>query len=248
MDIFTLQNIPPASLDRTMRELFMDLIDIGMDVNGKGCLKSVPSNYGYVFFWYGWLNKKALQKYYPSYVPAGKIKEIKKAKKTPIKPLQDQISDYLFSIVREHPDTIEAGHAEAHFSILAPKLKQTTVVDAAKALKECAAKLEKLEKFRSKYLNKKTGRIVEEIQTSFENIDYITTEDAKKFTDEYFWDDECGYIELSHKKTGCEIQVMIHFKGDEKLQEVVDRIDRVINPIKPEFDQIFRYGKSIWPF
>lgn len=81
MDKFTLQNVPSASYNRTMRELFIDLIDITMEETGRGCLKSVPTNFGYVFFWYGWLNKKALQKYYPAYVPKDKVKEIKKTKK-----------------------------------------------------------------------------------------------------------------------------------------------------------------------
>jgi hypothetical protein len=47
---FELQNVPAASLRRSMREFFMDLVDISMDENGKGCLKSVPTNFGYVFF------------------------------------------------------------------------------------------------------------------------------------------------------------------------------------------------------
>ncbi len=70
----------------------------------------------------------------------------------------------------------------------------------------------------------------------------------KKFADEYFWDDECGYLELSHRKLGCEIQVRVHFDGGEKLSEVVEIIDKVINPIKPEIEQMFRFGKSFCPF
>ncbi len=249
MEKFALQNIPRASFNRTMRELFLDLIDITMEETGKGCLKSAPSNYGYVFFWYGWLNKKALQKHYPAYVPKEKVKDIKKNKKqdTALK-LQDQISDFLFSIIRDHPDTIGEGHAEVHLAVLAPRLKQVGVADAAKSLKLYAQQLEKLEKFTRKYLKKKAGRIVEEIETNFEVVDYITAEEAKKFADEYFWDDECGYLELSHRKLGCEIQVRVHFDGDDTLNEVVERIDKAITPIKPEAGQMFRYGKSLWPF
>lgn len=249
MEKFVLQNIPRASFERTMRELFLDLIDITMTAGGKCCLKSVPSNYGYVFFWYGWLNKRALQKHYQVYVPKEKIRDLRKNRKQDASlKLQDQISDLLFSIVRDHPDTIGEGHAEVHLAVLAPRLKQIGISDAATALKEYAQKLEKIEKFTRKYLKKKSGRIVEEIETGFEIIDYITAEEVKKFADEYFWDDECGYLELSHRKLGCEIQVRIHFDGDEKLSDVVEKIDKTINPIKPEIDQMFRFGKSCWPF
>lgn len=249
MDKFTLQNIPPASFDRTMRDLFIDLIDITMEETGKGCLKSVPSNYGYVFFWYGYLNKKNLQKTYPNYVPKEKVKDIKKTKKQDATlKLQNQISDFLFSIIRDHPDTIGEGHAEVHLAILAPRLKQTSLSDAAKALKTYSQQLERLEKFTRKYLKKKSGKIVEAVETNFEVIDYITPQEAKKFADEYFWDDECSYLELSHRKLGCEIQVRVHFDGDETLKEVVEKIDQVISPIKPEIEQMFRYGKPFWPF
>ena len=81
MEKITLQNITKASLNRTMRDLFQDLIDITMENNPKGGLKSIPTNYGYIFFWYGWLNKKNLQKYYADYVTKEKVKEIKKNKK-----------------------------------------------------------------------------------------------------------------------------------------------------------------------
>lgn len=247
MEKITLQNIPKASLNRTMRDLFQDLIDITMEDNPKCGLKSVPTNYGYIFFWYGWLDKKALQKYYASYVSKEKIKEIKKNKKVKNSlTLQDQLGDFLFSMIRDHPDLIGGGHAETHLAILAPSLKQASISEAAKALKEYSQKLERLEKFTRKYLKKKS--IVEEIETKFEAIDYITAKDVTKFADEYFWDDECGYIELARKKLACEIQVRVHFDADDKLSQVIERIDKVIEPIKPEIDQMYRYGKSYWPF
>lgn len=49
MEKITLQNITKASLNRTMRDLFQDLIDITMEGNLKGGLKSIPTNYGYIF-------------------------------------------------------------------------------------------------------------------------------------------------------------------------------------------------------
>ncbi len=249
MDKITLQNTPAASLKRTMRELFVDLVDITMEENGKGCLKSVPTNYGYVFFWYGWLNKKALLKQSPAYVPKEMMKQIRKTKKDPSTlPVQDQISEFLFTMVRDHPEIIGEGHAETHLAILTPKLKQATVADAAKALRAYAQKLEKLEKFTGKYLKKKAGRVVEEIETNFEAIDFVTEEEVKKFADEYFWDDECGYVELAHKRLACEVQVRMHFNGDDTLGEVMERIDTVISPIKAELDPMFRFGRSRWPF
>ena len=249
MEKFTIQNIPPASLKRSMRSLFTDLVDITLEGSGKGCLKSVPTNYGNVFFWYGYLNKKALAKYYPAYIPKEKVKEIKQNKRQDsAQKLQDQISDFLFSIVRDHPDVIGEGHARVHLAILTPKLKDTTVSDAAKALKTYATRLEKLDVFTRKNLCKKAGRVVEEIQTSFQNIDYITDKEVSKYGDEYFWDDECGYLELARRKLGCEVQICVHFHGDENLGEVIERIDRVISTIKPELDLMFRFGKSQWPF
>ena len=250
MEKISLQNIPAASLNRKMRDLFQDLIDITMmEANGKGCLKSVPTNYGYVFFWYGYLNKKALQKHYTAYVPKEKVREMRKNKKeNPSKLLKDQISEFLFSMVRDHPEIIGEGLAETHLTILAPRLKSATVADAAKALKEYALKLERLEKFKRKYLKKKSGRIVEEIETRFEPVDYVTEPQVKKYGDEYFWDDECGYLELAHKRLGCEIQVRVHFKGEDTLGQVVDRIDGAIEPLKSDLNVMYRFGRPCWPF
>jgi hypothetical protein len=249
MDKFTFQNVPTASLKRKMRDLYVDLIDQNLEGTGKGCLKSLPTNFGYTFFWYGYLNKKNLAKVFPSYVPKDKIKEIKKEKKEDsTHKLQDQINDYLFPMVREHPEVIGEGHVEVHLAILAPKLKHATVADAIKSLNKFSTKLEKLDTFTRQNLKKKTGKAIEEIASSFEAIDFITDKEVEKFADEYFWDDECGYVELEHKRLGCEIQVRVHFDGDETLEQVAERIDRVINPIKTTIDPMYRFGKPNWPF
>jgi hypothetical protein len=232
-----------------MRDMFVDLIDITTDDKGRGCLKSVPANFGYVFFWYGWLNQKTLTKTYPLYVPKEKVKEIKKAKKqdSSLK-LQPQINDFLFSIVRDHPEVVGEGHAEVHLALLTPKLRHATVADAANSLKNYAQRLEKLDSFTRKNLRRKPGKMVEEIESRFENIDYLTGKEVAKYSDEYFWDDECGYVELAHHRLGCEVQVRVHFKGDEALFDVAERIERAVAPIKPLIDPIFRFGKSRWPF
>lgn len=249
MDRFALQNVPEASFKRSMRELFLDLVDITMEDAGRGCLKSVPTNYGYVFFWYGWLQKKALAKVYPSYVSKEKVKEIRKTKKeaSTLK-VQDQISDFLFCIMRDHPEVLGEGHAEVHLAVLAPRLRHATVADAAATLKDFSVKLDKLDMFTSKKLKRKTGRIVEEIENRFETIDYITDKEVAKYSDEYFWDDECGYVELAHRRLGCEAQIRVHFDCDDTLGEVVERIDRIIAPLKSVVDPMFRFGKSRWPF
>lgn len=249
MEKIELQNVPAASFERSMRDLFLDLVDITMEDNGKGCLKAMPTNFGFVFFSYDGLNKKTLSKYYPAYVPKEKVKEIRKNKKgaSDLK-LQDQISDFLFSIVRDHPDVIGEGHAEVHLGMIAPKLKHITATEAAKALKEYAQRLEKLEAFTRKSLKRRNGKGIEEIESRFEAIDFITEKEVAKFVDEYFWDDECGYVELAHKRLCCEVQVRVQFKGDETLGEVVKRIDYLTEPIKPQLDGMFRFGKSRWPF
>jgi hypothetical protein len=249
MNEFTLQNVPAATYKRSMRELFVDLVDLAMEDAGRGCLKSVPTNYGYVFFWYGWLNKKALAKVYPSYVPKEKIKEIKKNKKLgATAKVQDQITDFLFSIIRDHPDVLGEGHVEVHLAVLTPRLRQATVQDAAAALKNHAEKLENLDTFVRKNLKKRSGRIVEEIESRFETVDFITEKEVEKYSDEYFWDDECGYVELAHRRLGCETQIRVHFDCDETLAEVVERINRVITPLKSVVDPMFRFGRSRWPF
>jgi hypothetical protein len=249
LEKFTLQNVPKASLKRSMRDMFVDLIDMTMEGNGKGCLKSVPTNYGYAFFWYGFLDKKALAKCYDAYVPKERVKEIKKNKKQAATlPLQDQINDFLFTIARDHPEVIGEGHAEVHLGMIAPRLKQVAVGDAAKALKEYAQRLEKLAAFKRKNLKKKPGKIIEEINYNFESIDYVTEKDIAKYEDEYFWDDECAYVELAHKRLGCDVEIGVHFDGNDELGDVVERIDSVIAPLKPELDLMFRFGKSCWPF
>ena len=249
MEKFALQNVPAASLKRSMRDMFLDLIDITMEGASKGCLKAVPTNYGHVSFWYGYLNKKALAKYYSAYVPKEKVKELKKIKRSDsAQNMQDQLSDYLFTIVRDHPEVIGGGHAQVHLAILTPRLKDATVANAAKALRSYAIRLEKLDVFTRKNLSKKHSKTVEEIQASFETIDYITDKEVAQYGDEYFWDDECGYFELAHRRLGCEVQVGVHFEADETLGELVERIDRVIAPIKADLDPMFRFGKSQWPF
>ncbi len=245
---FALQNIPATSFKRSMRDLFLDLVDLTIDENGKNCLKSVPTNFGYVFFWYGNLNKKALAKYYVEYVPKERVKELKKIKKQDAQKLQDQINDFLFNIVRDHPDVIGEGHVEVNLGMVAPKLKQMTVADASKALKDYAQRLEKLESFWRRSLTKKNSKIIEAIESRFEAIDFITDKEVAKFGDEYFWDDECGYVELAHRRLSCAVQIRVHFDGDEKLGVVVDRIENVIAPIKGEMDLMYRFGKSRWPF
>jgi hypothetical protein len=249
MEKFALQNIPAGSFKRSMRDMFLDLIDITMEGAGKGCLKSIPSNYGYVFFWYGWLNKKALTKYYLDYVPKERVKQIKKGKKeNAAQKLQEKVSDFLFQIVQDHPDVIGEGQVEVHLAMLTPKLKQATIADASKMFKEYSLRLEKLDAFTRKNLKKKAGKVIEEIDTRFQNIDFITKEEVDKYGDEYFWDDECGYVELAHHRLACAVQARVHFKGDETLEEVVERVDHVIEPVKSILDPMFRFGKSHWPF
>jgi len=246
---FALQNVPAASFKRSMRDLFADLIDITMEENGRGCLKCVPTNFGYVFFWYGWLDKKALARTYDAIVPKEKVKEIRKNRKADLTlRLQDQIADFLFNITRDHLEVIGEGHAEVHLGLVVPKLKQATVDEATKMLKDYAQRLEHLQTFTRKNLKKKNSKIVEEIESGFQVIDFVTEKEIAKYADEYFWDDECGYVELANRRLCCETQVRVHFDGDEMLGEVVNRIDHIISPLKCDLDVMFRFGKSRWPF
>jgi hypothetical protein len=80
MEKFALQNAASASLKRSMRDLFPDLIDITMEENGRGSLKSVPTNFGYAFFWYGWLNKKTLANIIQRMFPKRNLRKSRGAK------------------------------------------------------------------------------------------------------------------------------------------------------------------------
>jgi hypothetical protein len=128
--------------------------------------------------------------------------------------LQAQISDFLFPIARDHPEVIGEGYAETHLALVAPKLKGASISDAAKSLEEYAGRLEKLDIFTRKTLKRKTGRVVEEIESLFDVVDFITEKEVAQYGDEYFWDDECGYVELSHRRLGCEVVAGVHFYGD----------------------------------
>jgi hypothetical protein len=108
--------------------------------------------------------------------------------------------------------------------------------------------LEDLQTFSSKYLKKKNSRAVVAIESHFTGIDFITEKEVAEYADEFFWDDECGYVELAHRRLACDIEIHVHFKGDESLGDIVDRIDRLIAPLKPDLDQMFRFGESRWPF
>jgi hypothetical protein len=51
-------------LNFKMRDLFPELIDYDVENPEEGYLKSFHANYGYVSFWYGWIDEDALEKHF----------------------------------------------------------------------------------------------------------------------------------------------------------------------------------------
>ncbi|MFH1327768.1 MAG: hypothetical protein ABIH76_02800 [Candidatus Bathyarchaeota archaeon] len=63
-------------------------------------MKSVPSNYGYVFFGYGCPDEKALENHYANYISKEEFNEIEKARKEDAAfGLGEYLEDCLFSKV-----------------------------------------------------------------------------------------------------------------------------------------------------
>jgi hypothetical protein len=248
MKKFALFNIGQKQLNKSMRAFFKDLIDDIVEGPAEGYLKSVPSNYGYVFFWYGYPDEKALENHYAKYVSKEESKDIEKARKEDCEfVLREYLEDYVFSMARDHPPIIGSGLAEAHFAILIPDLEKKSLKEAASLLKKYVQKLESLERFRAECL-KKRNRHIEDIDASFEVVDFLSLKKLDEIADEEFWECDCDYREFATNRLGCEIVLKIYFEGNSTLEEIVERIDAAVTPLKEAVDQMFRYGESCYPF
>jgi len=189
-----------------------------------------------------------LENQYAKYVSKVESEEIEKARKEDFEfVLREYLDDCLFSMVRDHIDIIGSGLAEAHLAILLPDLEKKGPKEAASLLKEFVRKLESLERFKTDCF-KGRRKHIEDIDASFEIDDFLSLKELDEIADEEFWECDCDYREFATNRIGCEIVLKICFEGDNTLEEVAERIDAAVTPLKEIVDQISRYGESYYPF
>jgi len=264
---FELKNLGENLFSQKMRYVFKSLVDVYVSYPQKdtkdGFLKSIPSNYGYVFFWFGFLDEEALAKYHKDYVSKDKLREIEEAKKKEkgYFSLSDRIRDDLFPIVYDHPDVIGQGFAEVYLATLFdPELKEVSIDRAISSLKRQVKKLEKINDFADKVF-KRPRQIegVEDIEINYETIKFADEKFEEELAElgelgnEELWgwfeeeDEDYGGKHIFHRN-GWEICLRIIFDGDDTLKEVVERIDKIISPLKGVIDKMVRYESSFSPF
>jgi len=222
--------IAPSLLNLKMRDLFKKLIDDYVEKPEKGYLKSYYANYGFVSFWYGWLDEEKLEKYYKAYVSESeleRIQEVKESEGEELFSLRDQLHnlDYLFPITRDHPDVIGQGHAEVYLHVLLPNLDDVSLDDAVVMLRQQADKLEKIKDFRPEDDPALMTFIDDPPDGGFDSFVIDETEE-----------------EAEYSATAFEQRIRISFDGDDKLRTVLQRIDKVIEPLKGHVDNLRLYG------
>jgi len=255
---FELLDIDANLFRQRTRDVFKSLVDTNVSYPSKdtkdGFLKSIPSNYGYVFFWFGFLHEETLTKYYRKYVSKEKLKEIEETreKEEEYFSLKDHVREELFPIVYDHPDTIGNGFAEVHLAILNVDFKKTRIDKGIPILRRLAKNLEKLNDFVDR-------------ANEIEGLDYATMEikyETIKFADSRATEEEIGALiygdeeifeeESEHKhvfrRDGWEISLNVNFNGDETLRDVVEKIDKIISPLKRIVNKMTRYESSFSPF
>lgn len=249
-------------LNQKMRDVFKSLVDVYVSYPQKdakdGYLKSIPSNYGYVFFWFGYLDEEALTKYYKDYVSKDKLREIEETRKREegYFSLADHIRDDLFPIVYDHSDVIGDGFAEVYVATLFDAdFEEVRMDEAIASLRRQAKKLEKLKDFCDRI---SLRRPPIDIEIRYETIKFADLklqkileeggEESGKliFEDEEVAEDE-GYDKHIFRRNGWEICLRINFDGDDTLKEVVERIDRTISPLKGIISKMIRYESSFFP-
>lgn len=249
-------------LNQKMRDVFKSLVDLYVSYPQRdtkdGFLKSVPSNYGYVFFWFGWLNHDVLTKYYKDYVSRDKLKEIEEARKREegYFSLKDHIRDELFPIVYDHPDVIGEGFAEVYLAILDPDFKEISIDKVIPILERQAKKLEKLNDFQDEvFEGRREGKRregIEDMEINYATVKFVDSRASEEEVDALINEDEEIFEDGNYKhifrREGWEIKLSISFDGDDTLKEVVERIDKTISPLKRIVNKMVRYENSCYPF
>ncbi|MEM2129403.1 MAG: hypothetical protein QXZ70_02270 [Candidatus Bathyarchaeia archaeon] len=207
---YRILDLPRELLNVKMRDLFKSLIDYDVDNPEKGYLKSFYANYGYVTFWYGWLDEEALEKYFRDYVSSSPLKKIEDARNAADEEsraffsLRDMLDDFdcLFPIVRDHPDVLEGGHAEVRLHVLCPRLDELNLDEAIVQLREFTDKLERMRDFKHEDDLDVEGYLDDPPDGGFETFIIYDAEE----------DDEVSVVAF-------EMRIRIHFEGDSSLKE-----------------------------
>lgn len=184
MEKFTLFKTGQKQLNKSMRDLFKDLIDDSVEGPCEGYLKSIQSNYGYVFFWYVYPNNEALETHYANYVSRKKLKEIEKARTEDEDDtflLQEYLEDCLFSIARDHSDTLDSGWADVYLAILMPDLEKKGAEEGMSLLKEFVQKLERLQKVMKNCYEERA--LIQDIEGNFEVVDFLSLKEMDELAD-----------------------------------------------------------------
>ena len=224
---FELKDLDESLFSQKMRDVFKSLVDVYVSYPQKdtkdGFLKSIPSNYGYVFFWFGFLNEEALTKYYKDYVSKGKLREIEEARKKRLREceeagikewegyfgLKDYIYDDLFPIVYDHSDVIGEGFAEVYLATLFDvDFEKVSIDKVIPVLKGQAKKLEKLNDFADKVFKRQIEG-VEDIEINYETIKFVDSKASEEEIGALIFEDE-NYKHI-FRREGWEICLRINF-------------------------------------
>ncbi|MEM2961263.1 MAG: hypothetical protein QXU67_06625 [Candidatus Bathyarchaeia archaeon] len=233
-----------------MRDNFRSLVDYIEEDKTAGYLISIPSNYGYVFFWYGFLDEEALSKYYKDYVSEEKMREIDEAKEKEGEyfSISEYVRNELFVIAYDHPDVIGEGFAEVYLSIIEPDFEKLNLERTIKTLKSLIKKLERLLDFEKKYYNHEMEDI-EDMEINYEVIDFANSRASEEEIEALKYKDfDDSYYPNIFRRRGWEICLRILFNGDETLKEVIEKIDKAISPLKGIVNKMRRYEPSYYPF
>lgn len=240
---FELFSLDPSLFPKNMRDVFKSLVD--RDTK-EGYLRSIPSNYGYVSFWFGFLDQKTLSRYYKGYVSKDKLREIEEAKRNRLREfeeagiedteglfdLSDYVRDQLFSIAYDHTDIIGKGLAQVYLAVLFDRdLKETTINEAISILKTQAEKLETINDLADKIFRREIPEL-NDIEIDYQTIEFADNEDSNE----------------TQIREGWEIKLSINFDGDDTLRETIERIDKAISPLKETLTRMIRYESSFFPF
>lgn len=137
--------------------------------------------------------------------------------------LKDELDNlnYLLPIVRDHPDVIGEGHAEVYLHILSPRIDKVSLDEAVSLLRKHTDKLQKLRDFKPEDDPALPRYLDDPPDGSFDTFVVFDPEE----------EDEVSV-------TAFELRIRVSFDGDDLLRTVVQRIDKVIEPLKEIVDKL----------
>jgi hypothetical protein len=116
-------------------------------------------------------------------------------------------------------------------------------------LKRQAKKLEKLNDFVKEQIKDI------DIEIHYETMKFASSkaseeerEALKASYEDIFFEEELQNYKHIFRREGWEILLKIDFDGNDTLKEVVERVDKIISPIKSIINKMVRYENSFFPF